>query len=78
MKTRQEINRENYRRSQAKRQDKARERMRQIRADWRTDLAAWDRSNELTEIPELALAASGLSEWSARSALGLIEVDEWE
>lgn len=83
-KSRQEINRQNYLRSQAKRQAAARERMRAIRDGWRQAIAEWDRAHEW-DSPPADWQASGLSEHAMRCAFGspleamidAEEADEW-
>lgn len=79
-KSRSEINRQNYLRHKAARQEKARTRMREVRQGWRQAIAAWDEAHTWTE-PPTDWQATGLSQWAVESALAdpsnwLVDDDE--
>lgn len=60
-KSRAEINRQNYERNKAARQEKARLRMREIRQSWRQAMIEWDAAHEWSE-PPADWACTGLSQ----------------
>lgn len=67
-KSRSQINRENYLRNKAARQEKARLRKRRIADSWRQAIADWDRMHEWSE-PPADWEATGLSQHAIESAL---------
>ena len=67
-KTRSEINRQNYLRNRSQRQQKARERKRQVVQSWRAAIAQWDDMHAWTE-PPADWEATGLSQHAIESAL---------
>lgn len=78
-KTRAEINRQNYLRNREARIQKALDRKKEVKDAWFQKLKEWDSMNEWTEIPPWeTIAATGLSEFAVRSAMGQIDDEDEE
>jgi len=76
-KPRSEINRQNYERNKAKRQEAARLRQQGLRDSWKQAIAEWDHLNEWTE-PPADWAATGLSQSAIDSAMLDPSTIDWD